>query len=104
VVADDPGVLILMGALSRDLARGCPQPVDFTGASYGVASERGPGGRLVSRRGNGRWQGYAVQVLTSGSLTVLARLDEDGFDRATMRRLQALPEVAAIDGYVLRGR
>jgi hypothetical protein len=104
VVADDPSALILMGVLSRDLARGCPQPVDFSGASYDVASERGPDGQPVSRRRNGRWQRYAVQQLTSGALTVLARLDEDGFDRATVRRLQALPDVAMIDGYVMRGR
>jgi hypothetical protein len=45
-----------------------------------------------------------VQQLTSGALTVLTRLDEDGFDRATVRRLQALPDVAMIDGYVMRGR
>jgi alpha-1,2-mannosyltransferase len=104
VMADDPSALILMGVLSRDLARGCPQPVDFSGASYDVASERGTDGQPVSRRRNARWQRYALQQLTSGSMTVLARLDEDGFDRATVRRLQALPEVATVDGYVLRGR
>jgi alpha-1,2-mannosyltransferase len=104
VMADDASALILMGVLSRDLARGCPQPVDFSGASYDVASERGTDGQPVSRRRNARWQRYALQQLTSGSMTVLARLDEDGFDRATVRRLQALPEVATVDGYVLRGR
>jgi alpha-1,2-mannosyltransferase len=104
VMADDPSALILMGVLSRDLTRGCPQPVDFSGATYDVASERGPDGQPVSRRRNGRWQRYAVRELTSGSMTVLARLDEDGFDRATVRRLQALPDVATIDGYPLRGR
>jgi 4-amino-4-deoxy-L-arabinose transferase-like glycosyltransferase len=104
VVADDPSALILMGVLSRDLARGCPQPVDFTGATYDVASEQGRDGRPVSRERNQRWQRVASEQLTAGGATVLARKGGSGLSAATKKRLRALPVLAAGDGYVLLGR
>jgi alpha-1,2-mannosyltransferase len=104
VVADDPTALILMGVLSRDLARGCPQPVDFTGLTYDVASERGPDGRPVPRAQNRSWQRLAGTQLTSGGATVLARSGGAGLSAATKERLRRLPVLAAGDGYLLLGR
>jgi alpha-1,2-mannosyltransferase len=104
VVADDPTALILMGVLSSDLARGCPQPVDFTGLTYDVASERGPDGRPVPRVQNRSWQRLAGTQLTSGGATILARTGGAGLSAATKDRLRRFPVLAAGDGYLLLGR
>ena len=106
VTSDDPGALILMNVLTRDLDRGCPQPVDFTGQTYddSYAAQSRPSGTPVPRRANQRWQAVAVHQLTTGSATVLARLGHDGFDLATMRRLRALPVVGTVGGYAVIGR
>ncbi len=104
VVADDPTALILMDVLSRDLSRGCPQPVDFTGQTYDRAAEKGPGGQWISRSRSPRWQRMATEQLTAGSSTVLARMGGDGLSRATKKRLGAMPVLAAGKGYVLLGR
>jgi alpha-1,2-mannosyltransferase len=104
VIADDPNAIILMDALSRDLARGCPQPVDFTGSTYDVARERRADGSPVPRRANRTWQRLATRQLTAGDATIVVRLQGDGLNTATLRRLQALPIIGEVDGYVLRGR
>jgi len=58
----------------------------------------------VSRRANKTWQRLATRQLTAGDATILVRLQGDGFDAATLRRLQGLPVIGEVGGYVLRGR
>ena len=104
VVADDPSALILMNVLSRDLSRGCPQPVDFTGQTYDRAAMSGSDGQRLPRIRNPRWQQMATEQLTAGSSTILARKGGAGLSRATKNRLDAMPVLAAGKGYVLLGR
>ena len=104
VVADDPSALILMNVLSRDLSRGCPQPVDFTGQTYDRAAMSGSDGQWLPRIRNPRWQQMATEQLTAGSSTILARKGGAGLSRATKNRLDAMPVLAAGKGYVLLGR
>ncbi|MEZ0448679.1 hypothetical protein [Cellulomonas sp. ICMP 17802] len=90
--SDSPGALALLGVLSRDVARGCPVPVDLSGQTYDVGS-RDRHGKAVPRILNQRWQRDVTQYLTSGAATVLARGVGDGFDAGTTRALGRLTTV-----------
>jgi hypothetical protein len=92
VRSDSPATLALLDVLSRDLAEGCPVPVDLSGRTYDIGS-RDALGRPVPRVHNQPWQRFARDYLTSGSATVLARGKGDGFDAATREELGELRTV-----------
>jgi alpha-1,2-mannosyltransferase len=103
VRADDPGALIQLDALSRDLQRGCTVHADFTGITYDRLARQDAEGNPVSRRRNEDWQRYARAYLTSGSATVLVRGSANGFSRATTRQLRALPVLGRVDRWRVLG-
>lgn len=104
IVSDVNSTLVLMNVLSRDLRRGCPLMVDFTGRTYDTDARHRPDGTPVSRRHNTVWQQHALQYLTSGSATVLARGPDNGFAPETNATLNRLPVLAHAGRYRLRGR
>ena len=104
VVADDPSALILMNVLSRDLSRGCPQPVDFTGQTYDRAAMSGSGRPAAPPH-------QKPALAADGDRTAHRRIEHHsrpeggaGLSRATKNRLDAMPVLAAGKGYVLLGR
>jgi hypothetical protein len=103
VRADDPGALIQLNVLSRNLQRGCTVHVDFTGITYDRLARTRPNGTPVSRRRNADWQRYARAYLMSGSATVLVRGAGNGFSRATMRELRQLPVLGQVGRWQVRG-
>ena len=103
VRADDPGGLIQLNVLSRNLRRGCPVDVDFTGLTYDRLARHRADGTPVSRRRNVAWQSYARTYLTSGSATVLVRGAGNGFSQATRRELGELPVLGQVGRWQVLG-
>jgi alpha-1,2-mannosyltransferase len=103
VRADDPGALIQLNVLSRDLRRGCVVHADFTGITYDRLAHRNAAGHPVTRRRNAAWQRYARDYLTSGSATVLVRGRANGFNRATTARLNSLPVLGEVGPWRVLG-
>jgi alpha-1,2-mannosyltransferase len=103
VRADDPGALIQLNVLSRNLERGCTVHVDFTGITYDLLARTRADGTPVSRRRNADWQRYARAYLMSGSSTVLVRGAANGFSQATQRQLRQLPVLGRVDGWRVLG-
>jgi alpha-1,2-mannosyltransferase len=97
VRSDSPAALVLLDVYSRDLAQGCDVPVDLSGQTYDEGS-RDAQGRPVPRIENQQWQRAAVQYLTSGSATVLARGTGNGFDAETKEELRELTTVYHLHG------
>jgi hypothetical protein len=102
VRADDPGALIQLNVLTRDLRRGCEVPVDFTGLTYYQPIRRADGS-TVPRSRDRRWQRRARSYLTSGAATVLVRRTGNAFDRTTRERLAALPVLGRVGRYTVLG-
>ncbi len=69
VVSDDPGVLIALDVLSRDLRQGCVVWPDVTGYTYDRDDGR-VNGDYVPRRENARWQKHLLSYLTSGAAVI----------------------------------
>jgi alpha-1,2-mannosyltransferase len=103
VRADDPGALIQLNVLSRNLRRGCTVHVDFTGLTYDRLARHRQDGTPISRRRNATWQRYARAYLTSGSSTVLVRGAGNGFSRATLRQLGQLPVLGKVGQWRVLG-
>jgi alpha-1,2-mannosyltransferase len=103
VRSDAPTVLIQLDVLSRDLARGCPVPVDFTGQTYDRFARQGPDGSPLPRETNPAWQAYARQYLTSGSATVLVRGSNNGFDATTHELFGDLPVLGRVGEHTVLG-
>jgi hypothetical protein len=103
VRADDPGALIQLNVLTRDLRRGCTVHVDFTGLTYDRLARHREDGTPVSRRRNATWQRFAREYLTSGSATVLVRGPGNGFSRATVRQLGELPVLGQVGRWQVLG-
>ncbi len=97
VRADSPGVLAVLDVLSRDEDRGCATRVDVSGQTY-VLGDRDDRGRPVPRSRNTRWQDDAVAYLTSGAAAVLVRATGNGFDDATVERLDRRSTVVRLRG------
>ncbi|MFL6101229.1 MAG: glycosyltransferase 87 family protein [Actinomycetales bacterium] len=90
VEADTPSSLILSGALSPDLARGCPTRIDVTGPTYNVDRVVGTDGRTVPRVRNPLWQRDILAYLRSGNAAMVTRSEADGFSEGTRRALRHL--------------
>jgi hypothetical protein len=74
--------------LTRDLRRGCPLAIDFTGATYDRSPDRLPDGRpSVARRADPVWQRYLRASLGAADTVLLAQRPADGLTRATSRWL-----------------
>jgi hypothetical protein len=100
--ADDPGALIQLNVLTRDLRRGCEQPVDFTGITYYRPAKRADGS-IISRGKNQQWQRRARAYLMSGSGTVLVRRTGNGFNKTTREQLKALPVLGQVGRWKVLG-
>lgn len=94
LMSDSPSGLILLDALSRSLANGCPNWVDVTGRTYGIDKAVGPDGKPVPRADNSRWQRDLLAYLTSGDAVFLVRVRGTGEDAATLRALRSGPVLA----------
>jgi hypothetical protein len=103
VRADAPTALIQLDVLSRDLHRGCPMPVDFTGLTYDKLARRAPDGAPLPRESNSAWQTFARDYLTSGSATVLVRDSENGFDATTQQLFRSLPVLGRVGEHAVLG-
>jgi hypothetical protein len=75
ITADDPGVLIEMDVLSRDLSTpGCTVWPDVTGWTYDPRDlARAPQGGLLARPLNEQWQDDVVAFMESGDATIRTR-------------------------------
>ena len=100
--ADDPGALIQLNVLTRDLRRGCEQPVDFTGITYYRPAKRADGS-IISRGKNQQWQRRARAYLMTGSGTVLVRRTGNGFNKTTRKQLNALPVLGQVGRWKVLG-
>lgn len=82
--ADVPTLLLELDRFSADIRRGCPQPVDVTGASYHVARGKLPAGDIYGgRRGSTAFQRLLRKYLTSGDAALVMRAGTDGLTPAT---------------------
>jgi alpha-1,2-mannosyltransferase len=90
ITGDDPGALIELDVLSRDLGDPhCAVWPDVTGWTYTKAYlDRGPNGMLVSRPLNARWQHGLVRFMESGDATIRSR-HATGFSADSKRRIDA---------------
>jgi alpha-1,2-mannosyltransferase len=96
ITADDPGVLLRMNTLSRNLRRGCPLVLDLGGHSYE------PGG-LLPRQRDPRWQRFFLDYMAGGTATMKVRYHTGfGLARDTARTVNRWPVIAEIDGFELR--
>ncbi len=77
VTADDPTVLVLMNAQSRDLRRHCPVWVDVTGITYDTGDGRRPDNGRLEREADPRWQNDIRTYLLSGTATIVTRPETD---------------------------
>ncbi|HKG51722.1 MAG TPA: glycosyltransferase 87 family protein [Actinomycetales bacterium] len=102
VRADDPGALIQLNVLTRDLGRGCEIPVDFTGVTYYRPVHRADGS-TVPRGKNAQWQRRARSYLTSGAATVLVRRTGNAFNKTTREQLAALPVLGRVGPWKILG-
>lgn len=99
VVSDDPQILAALDVLSRDLDRRCPFHPDVTGYTYDRDSMK-RGGVEVARPVNRRWQRDVRSYLLSGRAVIVHR-PGTGLSTASRRAIDALPVLAAKDGWVL---
>jgi 4-amino-4-deoxy-L-arabinose transferase-like glycosyltransferase len=97
VTADSATPLILTGVLGRNIERGCPVVVDFTGQVYDT---RGQG---LDRPDNAAYQEWATDYLLSGDRIVLVRLDNDGLAPDTVDLLRARDVLKESDHVVVLG-
>ena len=90
ITADDPGALVEMNVLSRDLRDPhCQVWPDVTGWTYTRAYlERDRAGVLVSRASNRTWQAGVVRFLESGDATIRIR-HATGLSAQSKRRIDA---------------
>jgi alpha-1,2-mannosyltransferase len=101
VTADDPTVLVLMNAQSRDLRRHCRVWVDVTGITYDTADGRRPDNGRLDREADTLWQADIRTYLLSGSATIVSRPETD-LAAANAAVIAALPPIFSRGLYVLR--
>jgi hypothetical protein len=102
VVSDEPGTLAVLDVLSRDLARGCPLPVDLTGITYGRDARWRPDGTPVPRPRNPAWQRDLRSYLTSGQTLILTRRAGTGMGPGLRRLVHRMPVIASGRGLQVR--
>ena len=100
VTADDQTALVLTDSLSRNLKRGCRFIADLGGHSHDFAAASG---RDTTRTRNRAFQRFALQYVSSGSVTILIRYrDGRGFHARTNAVLDQWPLLAHWDTYEVR--
>ena len=101
ITADDPTVLVLIDAQSRDLRRHCPVRVDVTGITYDTGDGRHADNGRRQREADARWQRDVRTYLLSGSATIVTRPQTD-LDPANAALIAALPPIVRSGTFVLR--
>lgn len=100
VTADDQTALVLTDSLSRNLKRGCRFIADLGGHSHDFAAASG---RDSTRTRNRAFQRFALEYVSSGSVTILIRYrDGRGFNARTNAVLDQWPLLAHWDTYEVR--
>jgi alpha-1,2-mannosyltransferase len=100
VTADDQTALVLTDSLSRNLKRGCRFIADLGGHSHDFAAASG---RDTTRTRNRAFQRFALQYVSSGSVTILIRYrDGRGFHARTNAVVDQWPLLAHWDTYEVR--
>ena len=100
ITADDPGTLVELDVLSRNLERGCPLSLDLGGYSYEFNATRS---RDIRREQDQRWQRHALDYLGSGSAAIVTRYSTGfGLSRATAATIRSWPVLASAGRYKLR--
>ena len=100
VTADDQTALVLTDSLSRNLKRGCRFIADLGGHSHDFAAASG---RDTTRTRNRAFQRFALEYVSSGSVTILIRYREGrGFNARTNAVLDQWPLLAHWDTYEVR--
>jgi hypothetical protein len=98
VTTDDPNALIAGDLFKANLARGCSFVIDLSGYRYYL------GDRSTFTR-NKAWQEFVATYLSDGSLNVMLRgTSADRIEPGFYSRLQSWPEVARINGRVVRAQ
>ena len=100
VTADDPTVLVLMNAQSRDLQRHCRVWVDVTGITYDTGHGHHPDNGRVQREADATWQLQIMSYLRSGSATIVSRPDTD-LTPANQDEIDRLPVLLRAGPFVL---
>jgi hypothetical protein len=102
VMSDSPMGLILLNALSRNLANGCRNWVDVTGRAYApdMRARRADGER-VPREANPRWQRALRDYLLSGDAVIIRHARSSGMSRATWAEIRSGGVLASVDGHVV---
>ena len=96
VTADDPGALLGMDVLGRNLRRGCPLVLDLGGHSYDYRPR-------LPRNRDPRWQRFFLDYMSSGEATMKSRYHTGfGLSRATAREFRRWPVIVEVDGFELR--
>jgi hypothetical protein len=96
ITADDPGVLLGMDTLSRNLRRGCPLVLDLGGYSYDYRPQ-------IRRVRDPRWQRFFLDYMASGTVTLNTRYHTGfGLTRDSARTLRRWPVIYQADGFELR--
>ena len=93
VMSNNPMALITMNVLSRGLANGCPNWVDFEGRLYDVGDSGRPAAAKL------RWEHQAYRYLLSGDALVLFGMG--GVDRALAAKLNTLPVLGSDDDFTV---
>jgi hypothetical protein len=88
VMSDSPMGLILLNALSRDLANGCRNWVDVTGRTYGIDAAVAPDGRHLPRRDNAKWHHDLLAFERSGSAAIVVRRSGSGITPGMLAALR----------------
>lgn len=102
VTSDSPDALMLTDLYTRDLARGCPAPVDLSGLRYDVdALPVQPDGHPYPRAFNALWQHHLVRYLRDGQMIFIMRAADDGVSALLRHRVLQLPKLATGHGYRL---
>jgi alpha-1,2-mannosyltransferase len=96
ITADDPGALLGMNVLRRNVQRGCRLVLDPGGYSYDLRPQ-------VPRNRDPRWQRFFLDYMASGTATMKTRYHTGfGLTRPTARTYRTWPVIVEIGGYELR--
>jgi len=96
ITADDPGALLQMNVLGRNLRRSCPLVLDLGGYSYDFRPQR-------TRSRDPRWQRFFLDHMASGTITMKTRYHTGfGLSRASAREFRRWPVFVEHEGFQLR--
>ena len=96
ITADDPGALLQMNVLGRNLRRSCPLVLDLGGYSYDFRPQR-------TRSRDPRWQRFFLDHMASGTVTIKTRYHTGfGLSRASAREFRRWPVLVDHEGFQLR--